>query len=63
MAVPKNRTSKQRKRTRRAHWKLTAPAVSQCPQCHQPKLSHRVCPNCGYYNGRLVVAPKEEAAK
>ncbi|KUJ25419.1 MAG: 50S ribosomal protein L32 [Christensenella hongkongensis] len=59
MAVPKNRTSKQRKHTRRAHWKLTAPAVGVCPQCHQPKLAHRVCPNCGYYNGRLAVAPKE----
>ncbi|MEF9987783.1 MAG: 50S ribosomal protein L32 [Christensenella sp.] len=61
MAVPKSRTSKQRKHTRRAHCKLTAPTVSSCPQCHQPKLAHRVCPNCGYYNGRLAVAPKEAA--
>ncbi len=61
MAVPKSRTSKQRSRTRRAHWKLSAPALSVCPQCHQPKLAHRVCKNCGYYNGRLAVA--QDAAK
>ncbi|MEF9864349.1 MAG: 50S ribosomal protein L32 [Christensenellaceae bacterium] len=61
MAVPKNRTSKQRRNSRRAHWKLTAPTMSQCPQCHQPKLSHRICPNCGYYNGRVAVA--EQTAK
>ncbi|MBI4548581.1 MAG: 50S ribosomal protein L32, partial [Ignavibacteriae bacterium] len=20
---------------------------------------HRVCPNCGYYNGRSIIIPKE----
>lgn len=59
MAVPKRRTSKQRSRTRRAHWKLTAPALSECPQCHQPKLAHRVCKKCGYYSGRVAAAPAE----
>ncbi|MGI6152775.1 MAG: 50S ribosomal protein L32 [Christensenellaceae bacterium] len=61
MAVPKRRTSQQRKRTRRAHWKLAAPSLTECPQCHQPKLAHRVCKTCGYYNGRLAVAPKSAA--
>ncbi len=63
MAVPKGRTSKQRKRTRRAHWKLSAPTLAECPQCHQKKLPHRVCKNCGYYNGRLVVAQDAAAKK
>jgi len=58
MAVPKRRWSKQRTRTRKAHFKLTAPTLSVCPQCHQPKLAHRVCKNCGYYNGRQIVQPK-----
>lgn len=56
MAVPKRRTSKTRKRLRRTHWKLTIPNISTCPQCHAPKLPHRVCPECGYYKGREVKA-------
>jgi large subunit ribosomal protein L32 len=22
---------------------------TECPQCHERKLPHRVCPKCGYY--------------
>ncbi|MDU3557956.1 MAG: 50S ribosomal protein L32 [Staphylococcus epidermidis] len=40
MAVPKRRTSKTRKNKRRTHY----------------KLSHRVCKNCGSYNGEEVVS-------
>ena len=63
MAVPKRRTSKARKNSRKANWKLSAPAVSECPQCHEPKLSHRMCKNCGYYDGVLVESPKSAAKK
>ena len=31
------------------------PTYSECPQCHQPKLPHRVCGNCGYYAGRQAI--------
>jgi large subunit ribosomal protein L32 len=31
-----------------------------CPQCHQPRLSHHVCPNCGTYRGRQVLPIKEK---
>ena len=55
MAVPKRRTSKARKHSRKANWKLTLPSLSECPQCHELKLAHRVCKNCGYYNGKAVV--------
>ena len=57
MAVPKRKTSKARRDKRRsANMKMTAPGLSVCPQCHEPKLPHRVCPNCNYYDGKEVVA-------
>jgi large subunit ribosomal protein L32 len=54
MPLPKRRHSKQRSRKRRTHWKLTAPALVDCPHCHEPKLPHRVCPSCGWY-GKVEV--------
>jgi len=60
MAVPKRKTSKARKGKRRAHWKLAAPALARCSQCHQHKQPHVVCPNCGHYGGREVIKPEEE---
>ena len=56
MAVPKQRQSKSRKRMRRAnHDKITAPNLSPCPSCGEPKRPHRVCSYCGSYRGREVM--------
>ena len=60
MALPKGKISKARKHSRRANWKLTLPGIGKCPQCGQMKLSHRVCKNCGYYNGVQVIVSKDE---
>ncbi len=60
MAVPKGKISKARKHSRRANWKLSMPGIVECPQCHQMKLSHRVCKNCGYYKGVQVVKKDEK---
>jgi large subunit ribosomal protein L32 len=60
MAVPKKRTSKAKKGTRRAHDHVSMPNVSSCPQCHEPVLSHHICPSCGTYRGKTVIQ-KEEA--
>ena len=49
MAVQKNKTSKQRKHTRAANWKISAPNLSECPNFGELKASHKVCPNCGAY--------------
>lgn len=60
MAVPKRKHSKSRRDTRRSNvWKLETPALMTCPNCGEFKTPHRVCGNCGYYNGREVV--KKEA--
>ena len=56
MAVPKRKTSKARRDKRRAsNIKMTAPNLVSCPQCHEPTLSHRVCPSCGFYKGKEVI--------
>lgn len=60
MAVPKRRVSKARRDKRRSNvWKLDMPSIQKCPQCGEYKRSHRLCSNCGYYNGREVI--KKEA--
>lgn len=56
MAVPKRRTSKARRDKRRASaYRLNKATIGECPQCHEPKLPHRVCRACGYYNNKSVI--------
>ncbi|CEP68369.1 Ribosomal protein L32p [Moorella glycerini] len=60
MGVPKRRVSKARKNKRRSIWsQMAPPSLVECPQCHQLKLNHRVCPKCGYYKGREVIKVAE----
>ncbi|MCR4403992.1 MAG: 50S ribosomal protein L32 [Candidatus Acetothermia bacterium] len=63
MGVPKDRKSKSRVRKRQMHLKAEPVAASECPHCHEPKLPHRVCPECGYYKGMEIVKPKEKEKK
>lgn len=63
MALPKQKHSKTRGRKRRTHWKLHPASLANCPQCKQPKLSHKVCPTCGYYNGKQVLEIKVKEKK
>jgi large subunit ribosomal protein L32 len=54
--VPKRKTSRAVRDSRRANNNnVVAPTLSTCPQCHAPKVPHRVCPACGYYKGKEVV--------
>ena len=56
MAVPKRKVSKARRDKRRsAVWKLDMPAFSKYPNCGELKAPHKVCGNCGYYNGVEVI--------
>ncbi len=58
MPNPKKRHSSSRQGMRRANWKLSLPSINSCPQCGQPKLPHRICSSCGFYNGELVLPKK-----
>ncbi|HHW11059.1 MAG TPA: 50S ribosomal protein L32 [Firmicutes bacterium] len=60
MANPKRRWSKARTSSHRANWKPEVIDTNTCGRCRQPKLPHRVCLNCGYYDGRQVMEIKEK---
>lgn len=60
MPNPKRRHSKSRRNKRRSHDFLTVRSTSACPDCHETKLPHRVCPRCGYYRGREVIEVGEK---
>lgn len=60
MAVPQRRTSKTRKRMRRTHFKLHAKGLVVCKHCGEMIQSHKVCPHCGYYNGKQIVGKKAD---
>lgn len=59
MPNPKRRHSATRGKKRRTHWKLDRPALSTCSHCHSAKMPHRICPTCGYYDGEMIVTPKD----
>ena len=56
MAQPKRRWSKARTGLRRSTWKLENKNLVECPQCHEKMMQHRVCPSCGYYNGKKIIS-------
>jgi large subunit ribosomal protein L32 len=43
---------------RRSHHHIDPPQVQYCPQCENAVLPHRVCSNCGYYQGREIQPDK-----
>ena len=61
--VPKRKYAKARQGKIRCHQALTLPPLNSCPHCHTVKLSHRVCPTCGYYAGKEAIPPKEPKKK
>ncbi len=35
--------------------------VAKCANCGAAKLSHKVCPSCGYYKGKQVITIKSKS--
>ncbi len=59
--VPKKKIPRSKSRHRRSQWmRLKPQALVVCPNCGNPRLPHRVCPHCGYYKGREVIAVQSE---
>jgi len=58
--LPKRKVSKGRRNRRRAHDAIGTPKLVECSNCHNKMLPHRVCPTCGYYKGRQIIAVDDE---
>lgn len=61
--LPKRKLSKGRRDRRRSHLALKSPNLTDCPNCHNLYIPHRVCPSCGYYKGNEVFQVKQEKSK
>lgn len=59
MAVPKRRVSKARRGKRRSHLHRKPVGYQYCSNCNDPVMPHRVCENCGWFQGRTVVVKAE----
>ncbi len=55
MAHPKSKISKTRRDKRRTHYKAVEPSLTTCSNCGTVRLMHRVCPECGFYRGKMAV--------
>ena len=51
MPVPRRRKSRARRDRARTHKKLHPREVVKC-SCGADRMPHRICPECGVYNGR-----------
>jgi large subunit ribosomal protein L32 len=61
MAHPKHKISKTRRDKRRTHLKAEAPTLATCQNCGATIQLHRVCPECGYYKGKLAIVKEKTA--
>ncbi len=55
MAHPKHRHSKSRRDKRRTHDQAVPATLATCSNCGATVKYHTVCPECGYYRGKLVI--------
>ncbi len=61
MPNPKRKHTRMRRDMRRSsNWRVVEFQTGKCPQCGAPKMPHRVCRSCGFYNGELIVPKKEK---
>ena len=61
MAHPKHKVSSTRRDKRRTHYKAVVPTVVACSNCGAAVLYHRVCPECGFYRGKLAIEKEAES--
>jgi len=67
MAVPRKKNSIHKKNVRHSAWlRLNLVRLTEtyqqvkCSNCSKYKLSHRVCPYCGFYAGKQIITIKSK---
>lgn len=55
---PKKRHSRARQGKRRASIHLKLSSLVTCANCGASILPHIVCPKCGFYKGKSIIAKK-----
>lgn len=53
--VNRMRATRSHRDNRRSHHALNVVKLSKCQTCGALHQSHRICMNCGSYNGRKVI--------
>lgn len=48
---------------RRSHHALKSTNFTSCTNCNEPRKTHTVCSNCGFYRGRKVIDVVKKAEK
>ena len=58
MGLPAKKRTSQSRRDRASHFAIKHRSLKACSNCAKPILSHRACPHCGQYKGKVVVKIK-----
>ncbi len=58
--MPHPRFSQTRTAKRRTHDALETRQLSTCSNCGAAVMYHHVCPECGYYRGKLAIAKGDQ---
>jgi len=66
--VNRMRHNRSQRGSTRSHHALKSVSLTKCLDCGQARQNHKVCDNCGKYNGKKVLifdvkVTKEEKAK
>ena len=57
---PKRKLSKGRRDRRRSQDALSTENLVQCSNCGEMRLPHTICPKCGHYQGKEIIAKAKD---
>ena len=61
--VIRMRHNRSQRGSTRSHHAIKTGDLAKCANCGTKKLNHRVCINCGFYKGKMVIDVLAKTAK